>query len=123
MATKSHTHNKVEAASTPYSVSTRRERSRALAQRRRTTYKSIMTDLADALPFSKDVVSQVDYNSRLRLALCFFRMKSLLETKGDEEFSKSVTEYEEKPLNFYSGMLQDFMIEVSTHQYVCTLYV
>lgn len=65
----------------PYSVLNRKERSRELAQKRRTTYKSLMKDLADELPFSKDVVSQVDYNSRLRLALCFFRMKSVAPQK------------------------------------------
>ena len=62
----------------PYAVLDRKERSRELAQKRRSTYKTLMQDLADELPFSKDVVSQVDYNSRLRLALCFFRAKNLL---------------------------------------------
>ncbi len=33
---------------------------------------------AQALPFPKDVVSQLDYNSRLRLALCFFKLKALM---------------------------------------------
>ena len=65
----------------PYSVLNRKERSRELAQKRRTTYKGLMKDLADELPFSKDVVSQVDYNSRLRLALCFFRMKTIAPQK------------------------------------------
>ena len=69
----------------PYTVPNRRERSRELAQKRRTTYKSLMKDLADELPFSKDVVSQVDYNSRLRLALCFVRMKTLLDEKNKDE--------------------------------------
>ena len=63
----------------PYAVLDRKERSRELAQKRRSTYKTLMQDLADELPFSKDVVSQVDYNSRLRLALCFFRAKNLLK--------------------------------------------
>ena len=49
----------------PYSLLNRKERSRELAQKRRTTYKMLMKDLADELPFSKDVVSQIDYNSRL----------------------------------------------------------
>lgn len=62
----------------PYAVLNRKERSRELAQKRRTTYKSLMKDLAEELPFSKDVVSQIDYNSRLRLALCYFRMKNIL---------------------------------------------
>ena len=54
-------------------MASRLEKSRKLAQKRRETYKDLMTSLADELPFSKEVVSQVDYNSRLRLALCFFR--------------------------------------------------
>ena len=69
----------------PYTVSTRKERSRELAQKRRTTYKSLMNDMADVLPFSKEVVSQIDYNSRLRLALCFIRMKKILGAEEDEE--------------------------------------
>ena len=63
----------------PYTVLDRKERSRELAQKRRSTYKTLMQDLADKLPFSKDIVSQVDYRSRLRLALCFFRAKNLLK--------------------------------------------
>lgn len=80
----------------PYSVLNRKERSRELAQKRRTTYKSLMRDLAEELPFSKDVVSQIDYNSRLRLALCFFRMKSLTRKKTDslEEKEKALESYE-----------------------------
>ena len=71
--------------SLPYAVPTRKERSRELAQKRRTTYKSLMNDMSDVLPFSKEVVSQVDYNSRLRLALCFVRMKKLLGADPDNE--------------------------------------
>lgn len=80
-------HHRFE-TSTPYSVLNRKERSRELAQKRRTTYKSLMRDLAEELPFSKDVVSQIDYNSRLRLALCFFRMKMLTGTKKDPQQEK-----------------------------------
>ena len=69
----------------PYAVPTRKERSRELAQKRRTTYKSLMNDMADVLPFSKEVVSQIDYNSRLRLALCFLRMKKLLGAESYDE--------------------------------------
>ncbi len=69
----------------PYALPTRKERSRDLAQKRRTTYKSLMNDMSDVLPFSKEVVSQVDYNSRLRLALCYIRMKKLLGADPDNE--------------------------------------
>ena len=69
----------------PYSLLNRKERSRELAQKRRTTYKMLMKDLAEELPFSKDVVSQIDYNSRLRLALCFFQMKTLLNKKDGNQ--------------------------------------
>lgn len=47
-----------------------------------------MKDLAEELPFSKDVVSQIDYNSRLRLALCFFRMKLLTGDKKNAQEKK-----------------------------------
>ena len=94
----------------PYSLAVRRERSRELAQKRRTTYKSIMSDLAQELPFSRDVISQVDYNSRLRLALCYFRMKSLSGDTG--AVKKEVMEIKEKPAFLQLGMLQDFMTEV-----------
>ena len=77
----------------PYTVLNRKERSRELAQKRRTTYKSLMKELADELPFSKDVISQVDYNSRLRLALCFFRMKSLLPKKNEQKSIEGGNQY------------------------------
>lgn len=82
--------------SEPYNVPNRKERSRELAQKRRTTYKSLMKDLADELPFSKEVISQVDYNSRLRLALCFFKMKMLAPkkemTSEEGEFNYNCTQ-------------------------------
>ena len=101
----------------PYSLAVRRERSRELAQKRRTTYKSIMSDLAQELPFSRDVISQVDYNSRLRLALCYFRMKSLSGETG--AVKKEVMEIKEKPAFLQLGMLQDFMTEVFVCVCVC----
>ncbi|XP_011403284.1 PREDICTED: hypoxia-inducible factor 1-alpha-like [Amphimedon queenslandica] len=88
----------------PYSVLNRKERSRELAQKRRTTYKGLMKDLADELPFSKDVVSQVDYNSRLRLALCFFRMKSIAPQK--EPLSS-----ESQSVSYHRGLVQDLITE------------
>lgn len=36
------------------------------------------------MPFPKDVVAQLDYNSRLRLTICFFRMKSMLKLEEDD---------------------------------------
>ena len=36
------------------------------------------------MPFPKDVVAQLDYNSRLRLTICFFRMKTMLKPEEDE---------------------------------------
>ena len=82
---ESHRHGDSTA---PYSVLNRKERSRELAQKRRTTYKSLMRDLAEELPFSKDVVSQIDYNSRLRLAMCFFRTKGLIGKRTDPQQEK-----------------------------------
>jgi len=119
MATRTHT-QRVE-PTVPYSLVVRRERSRELAQKRRTTYKSIMSDLAQELPFSKDVISQVDYNSRLRLALCYLRMKSLMERSESskmEEEKKEVMEYKEKPTLLQHGQLQDLMAEVCVHMCV-----
>ena len=37
------------------------------------------------MPFPKDVVAQLDYNSRLRLTICFFRMKTVLNPEDDNE--------------------------------------
>ena len=36
------------------------------------------------MPFPKDVVAQLDYNSRLRLTICFFRMKTLLRPEDED---------------------------------------
>ena len=41
--------------------------------------------LVQAMPFPKDVVAQLDYNSRLRLTICFFRMKTMLNSEEDED--------------------------------------
>ena len=89
-----------------------------------------------ALPFPKDVVSQLDYNSRLRLTLCFFRLKSLLESNMKQETTElesDVTDLEsrlklkvqegmqlvkqdsESPSSV-PGMLQDMMSEVCLSQ-------
>ena len=85
-----------------------------------------------ALPFPKAVVSQLDYNSRLRLALCFFRLKSLVETstkqptiklepdmtdlksrlKLKDQESMQMVKQESKPSRSMPGMLQDMMNEV-----------
>ena len=37
------------------------------------------------MPFPKDVVAQLDYNSRLRLTICFFRMKTVLNPEDENE--------------------------------------
>ncbi len=75
------------------------------------------------LPFPKDVVSQLDYNSRLRLSLCFFRLKNLLASEQVESAvaketpsvgvakSSEVVQYQPFRL-FKPGMLQDMMAEV-----------
>lgn len=59
--------------SMPASSSSRLEKSRKLAQKRRETYKDLMTGIVESLPFTREVLSQLDYNSRLRLALCFLK--------------------------------------------------
>lgn len=72
----------------------------------------------------KDVVTHLDYSSKLRLALCFFRLKSLTGTvKPEEEEAESnpegpsqstdvVTMAQKRPSLFNLGMLQDLMMEV-----------
>ena len=72
------------------------------------------------LPFPRDVVAQLDYNSRLRLTLCFFRLKTLMENgKIDREMNdrktwsgkcKDVVSY--RPALYNIGMLQNLMTEV-----------
>ena len=94
------------------------------------------THTHQALPFPKDVVSQLDYNSRLRLTLCFFRLKSLLEsntTQETMELESDVTDLESrlklkvqegmqlvkqdsKSPRSVPGMLQDMMSEVCLSQ-------
>ena len=59
--------------SIPLSLATRLEKSRKLAQKRRETYKDLMTGIMEELPFPREILSQLDYNSRLRLTLCFFK--------------------------------------------------
>ncbi len=65
---------------------------------------------------------QVDYNSRLRLALCYFRMKSLMQESPvngaeDEDLGcedgnhQEIMEYR-KPAVFPPGMFQDLVTEV-----------
>ena len=55
-----------------------REKARNSARRRRTESKSLMEELSNELPFSNEIVSQLDHNSRLRLTLCYMRTKSVL---------------------------------------------
>jgi len=77
------------------------------------------------LPLPKDVVTHLDYSSKLRLSLCFFRLKTLMGTvKSEEEDDKEdvmegglsqcsteLTTYKKRPL-FNLGMFQDLMTEV-----------
>ena len=86
---------------------------------------------AQVLPFPKESISQLDYNSRLRLALCFLRMKTVINT-GDKvpasashrdarkaaAYSKQIIKKRPpqftKPTLFHPGMLQDLMSEVGS---------
>ena len=76
MATKNKGQRPSEKAQ-PSTSSTRLEKSRKLAQKRRETYKDLMTGIMESLPFSRDVLTQLDYNSRLRLGLCFLKLAGL----------------------------------------------
>ena len=61
-----------------YSTSSyRKDKSRINAQSRRTTHAHLLKELGSLLPFPEKVVQQIDYNSILRLVLCYFRMKNL----------------------------------------------
>ena len=75
MATKIGGEHPGDRGGTPGTAATssRLEKSRKLAQKRRETYKDLMTGIVESLPFSREVLSQLDYNSRLRLALCFLK--------------------------------------------------
>ena len=73
------------------------------------------------------MVSQMDYNSRLRLAVCFFRLKTMTDSEDDytddsethrssdsgKQIEKGTFTTDKKPVLFHPGMLQDIMSEVS----------
>ena len=88
------------------------------------------THTHQVLPFPMDVISQLDYNSRLRLAVCFCRLKTLTESGcevagcaddsdepsspgSEKQIIKRKTVPDSKPVLFQPGMLQDLMTEVS----------
>ena len=89
------------------------------------------------LPFPKEAVSQLDYNSRLRLALCFFRLKTMVEGRGEmagggtteaqqglatdsgKQIVKKRFASDMKPALFQPGMLQDLMSEVCLCSCTC----
>lgn len=110
MATKNKGQRPSE-KSMPLPSSTRLEKSRKLAQKRRETYKDLMTGLMESLPFTREVLSQLDYNSRLRLALCFLKMKSLLEDPKQEGLKMIEASPDSRPVVFQPGAVQELMIE------------
>lgn len=92
------------------------------------------------MPFPRDVVSQLDYNSRLRLTICFFKMKTMLRAEEEEGLASTLAlegpRYSEhgeggrrlavskaRPSLFKPGMLQDLMREVWRCLYMdpCTI--
>ena len=96
------------------------------------------------LPFPREAVSQLDYNSRLRLALCFFRLKTMVEGASGEMAAggggasepqhatdsgkqmaivKRKFASDTKPPLFQPGMLQDLMSEVCMCITLCVTYV
>jgi len=58
-------------------VCSRKDKSRINAQSRRTTHAQLLKELGSLLPFPEKVIQQIDYNSILRLVLCYFRMKNM----------------------------------------------
>ena len=69
----------------------RKDKSRVNAQSRRTTHAQLLKELGSLLPFPEKVVQQIDYNSILRLVLCYFRMKNLAIQDGGP--SKAISMY------------------------------
>ena len=86
------------------------------------------------LPFPNDAISQLGYNSRLQLALCFLRLKAMVDGGGDKVSSisgkpgktgrasssssgkqivKRKAVHSGKPVLFQLGMLQELMSEVN----------
>ena len=61
----------------------RKDKSRASSQFRRTSHAQLLKELGSLLPFPDKVVQQIDYNSILRLAICYFQMKSLAIQEGN----------------------------------------
>ena len=67
------------------------------------------------------MVTHLDYSSKLRLALCYFRLKSVTGTATSEEEAEPKPEgpsqssdvvVRTRPQLFNLGMLQDMMMEV-----------
>ena len=98
------------------------------------------------LPFPREAVSQLDFNYRLRLALCFFRLKTMVEGSSGETAAggggvgggasepqqttdsgrqmaivKRKFASDTKPVLFQPGMLQDLMSEVCV--YMCAVLI
>ena len=81
----------------------------------------ICTVFLQVLPLPKDVVTHLDYSSKLRLALCYFRLKSVTgaatskeeaEPKPEGPSQSSDVVVRTRPQLFNLGMLQDMMMEV-----------
>ena len=68
----------------------RKDKSRMNAQSRRTTHAQLLKELGSLLPFPAKVVQQIDYNSILRLVLCYFRMKNLAIQDGGPSSTTSM---------------------------------
>ena len=69
----------------------RKDKSRINAQSRRTTHAQLLKELGSLLPFPEKVIQQIDYNSILRLVLCYFRMKNMaVEDSSSQPNSKCI---------------------------------
>ena len=78
-----------------------------------------MEELSKLLPLPNDVITQMDSNSRLRVASCFFRMKMLMASKrnaGVGETRRNVVAMETKGQvegpSLYADMVQELITEV-----------
>lgn len=114
-----------------------RARAREKARERRCSSKSLMEDLSCELPFPKCVVDTLDQSSRLRLAMCYIRMKNLFgQAEGQADNKSDKTPPISPPTSTSNqscllsnckqmklkgganGVIQDLFMEVSTRSHV-----
>ena len=87
----------------------RKDKSRMNAQSRRTTHAQLLKELGSLLPFPAKVVQQIDYNSILRLVLCYFRMKNLAIQDNGSSSPKAISMYVPYSMRF-SAIIFEYVL-------------